>query len=99
MADDRGFALAAAVSGGDPLSEALRLVRADTTVVFRVLCGAPWGVGIEAGFGPAFHILTKGVCYLEIEGQPEQLRLAGGGLGRAAPRPAAPVLAPPRSPL
>jgi len=80
MADDRGFAPAAAVSGGDPLSEALRLVRADTTVVFRVLCGAPWGVGIEADFGPAFHIVTRGVCYLEIAGQPGQLRLAGGDL-------------------
>jgi len=80
MADDLAFAPATAMSRGDPLSEALRLVKVETTVVFRVLCGAPWGVGIEADFGPAFHIMTKGVCYLEIEGQPEQLRLADGDL-------------------
>src|SRR5215467_8413799 len=80
MADDLAFAPAKTMSRGDPLSEALRLVRVDTTLVFRVLCSAPWGVGIEASFGPAFHILTKGACYLEIEGQPEQLRLADGDL-------------------
>jgi AraC family transcriptional regulator, alkane utilization regulator len=80
MADDLAFTPATAMSRGDPLSQALRLVRVDTTLVFRVLCSAPWGVGIEANFGPAFHILTKGACYLEIEGLPEQLPLADGDL-------------------
>jgi hypothetical protein len=65
---------------GDPLSEALRLVRVDTTIVFRARFGAPWGLGIEEHFGPAFYILTGGSCYLQIDRQPGQQRLSAGDL-------------------
>ncbi len=69
-----------AISRDDLLSEALRLVHVDTTLVFRARFGAPWGLGIEEHFGPAFHVLTDGECYLEIDGQPRQQRLSAGDL-------------------
>ncbi len=69
-----------AISRGDPLTEALRLVRVDTTIVFRALFSAPWGIGIEANFGPAFHIMINGVCHLEIASLQGQLRLGDGDL-------------------
>lgn len=65
---------------GDPLSDALDLVRVEMTVMLRALFGAPWGLGIETHFGPAFHIVTVGACYLEIDGRSSSLRLSSGDL-------------------
>jgi quercetin dioxygenase-like cupin family protein len=64
----------------DILSEALSLVRVQTTVVFRILFGSPWGLGLDAQTGPAFHMITAGSCWLEIEGEDEQVLLKAGDL-------------------
>jgi AraC-like DNA-binding protein len=48
--------------------------------VFRIIFMAPWGLGIEALVGPAFHIVTSGGCYLEVDGSPRQIRVDAGDL-------------------
>lgn len=64
----------------DPVSEALRRVRIRSTVYCRSVMGAPWGFGVEAHGSPAFHVVTAGSCWLEVDGQPEQIALAAGDL-------------------
>jgi AraC-like DNA-binding protein/mannose-6-phosphate isomerase-like protein (cupin superfamily) len=65
-------------SRGDAISEALRLVKVSSTVVFRVQFRAPWGLRLDRHFGPAFHVVTEGGCCLEIDG--EALQLSSGDL-------------------
>src|SRR5437763_14971360 len=62
----------------DSLSEMLRPVRVRSTVYCRSLMGAPWGFGVEAHGSPAFHVVTAGSCWLEVEGA--QLALRAGDL-------------------
>jgi AraC-like DNA-binding protein len=64
----------------DPISEVLRRVRVRSTVFCRSILGAPWGFGIEAHGNPVFHIVTKGDCWLQTEGEPRQTHLAEGDL-------------------
>jgi AraC-like DNA-binding protein len=62
----------------DPVSELLRVARVRSTVYCRSSMRAPWGFGVEAHGNPAFHVLTSGSCWLEIDGEPEQTALAAG---------------------
>jgi AraC-like DNA-binding protein/mannose-6-phosphate isomerase-like protein (cupin superfamily) len=64
----------------DPISQLLRLVRIRSTVYCRSDMGAPWGFGVEAHGNPAFHVVTAGRCWLEVEGEPEQIALRAGDL-------------------
>jgi AraC-like DNA-binding protein len=64
----------------DPISQLLRVIRIRSTVYCRSLMGAPWGFGVEARGTPAFHVVTAGRCWLEIDGEPDQLALAPGEL-------------------
>jgi AraC family transcriptional regulator, alkane utilization regulator len=41
---------------------------------------APWGFGVEAHGNPAFHVVTAGSCWLEVEGASEQIALEAGDL-------------------
>jgi AraC-like DNA-binding protein len=64
----------------DPVSEVLRAVRIRSTVYCRSVMGAPWGFGVTAHGNPAFHVVTTGTCWLEVDGEPDQLPLTAGDL-------------------
>jgi AraC-like DNA-binding protein len=64
----------------DVLTDVLRSVRLRSEVDGRLELTAPWG--IEFGTGgmrnPYFHVVSRGSCWLEVEGDPAQVPLAGG---------------------
>src|SRR5437762_4723455 len=64
----------------DPVTELLRVVRVRSTVYCRSLMRAPWGFGVEAHGNPAFHLVTRGRCWLEVGEENEQVALARGDL-------------------
>src|SRR5437660_12216022 len=64
----------------DSLSEMLRAIRVRSTVYCRSVMGAPWGFGVEAHGNPAFHVITRGSCWLDVEGGLEQVALESGDL-------------------
>jgi AraC family transcriptional regulator, alkane utilization regulator len=64
----------------DPVSEVLRAVRIRSTVYCRSVLGAPWGFGVTAHGNPAFHVVTTGTCWLEVDGEPDQIPLTAGDL-------------------
>jgi AraC-like DNA-binding protein len=64
----------------DPVSEVLRAVRIRSTVYCRSVMGAPWGFGVTGHGNPAFHVVTTGTCWLEVDGEPDQIPLAAGDL-------------------
>jgi AraC-like DNA-binding protein/mannose-6-phosphate isomerase-like protein (cupin superfamily) len=64
----------------DPVSGLLRTVRLRSTVYCRSLMGAPWGFGVEAHGNPAFHVVTSGGAWLEVEGEATQVKLGPGDL-------------------
>ena len=64
----------------DQVSQFLRVIRIRSTVYCRSLLAAPWGFGVEAHGNPAFHIVTAGRCWLEVDGEPDQIALAAGDL-------------------
>lgn len=72
--------LLSASDAPDPISEYLRLIRIRSTVYCRSIMRAPWGFGVEAHGSPAFHVVTAGSCWLEVDGDPEQLLLDTGDL-------------------
>jgi AraC-like DNA-binding protein len=41
---------------------------------------APWGFKVAARSGPAFHLLTSGCAWLEVDGWPEPVRVSAGDL-------------------
>jgi AraC family transcriptional regulator, alkane utilization regulator len=66
--------------GRDPVSEVLRAVRVRSTVYCRSVMSAPWGFGVEAHGSPAFHVVIRGSCWLEADGESRQIALASGDL-------------------
>jgi AraC-like DNA-binding protein/mannose-6-phosphate isomerase-like protein (cupin superfamily) len=64
----------------DPVSQLLRTVRIRSNVYCRSLMSAPWGFGVEAHGNPAFHVVTAGHAWLEVDGEPEQVALRAGDL-------------------
>jgi AraC family transcriptional regulator, alkane utilization regulator len=64
----------------DPVSEVLRALRIRSTVYCRSVLGAPWGFGVTANGNPAFHVVTAGTCWLEVDGGPDQIPLTAGDL-------------------
>jgi hypothetical protein len=64
----------------DPISQVLRVIRIRSTVYCRSDMGAPWGFGVRAHGNPAFHVVTSGGGWLQVEGEPAQLALAAGDL-------------------
>jgi AraC-like DNA-binding protein len=41
---------------------------------------SPWGFKVAARSSPAFHLLTSGSAWLEVEGEQQQVRLSAGDL-------------------
>ncbi len=64
----------------DQVSQLLRVIRIRSTVYCRSLMAAPWGFGVQAHGDPAFHVVTAGRCWLEVDGEPGQIPLAAGDL-------------------
>src|SRR5215831_4401538 len=64
----------------DQVSQLLRMIRIRSTIYCRSLLAAPWGFGVEAHGNPAFHVVTAGRCWLEVDGEPGQIALAAGDL-------------------
>lgn len=54
--------------GSDLVSQVLRAVRVRSTVYCRSSMGAPWGFGVRAHGNPAFHVVTEGSCWLDVNG-------------------------------
>src|SRR5205823_13014015 len=68
------------VGRADVVSDVLRRVRIRSTVFCRSIMRAPWGFGVEAHGNPAFHLMTAGNGWLEVDGKVDQIRLAAGDL-------------------
>jgi AraC-like DNA-binding protein len=66
--------------GSDLISQVLRVVRVRSTVYCRSSMGAPWGFGVRAHGNPAFHVVTEGNCWLDVDGAPGQVALVAGDL-------------------
>jgi AraC-like DNA-binding protein/mannose-6-phosphate isomerase-like protein (cupin superfamily) len=64
----------------DQVGQLLRMIRIRSTIYCRSLLAAPWGFGVKAHGNPAFHIVTAGRCWLEVDGEPGQIALAEGDL-------------------
>src|ERR1700680_787638 len=64
----------------DPISQLLRVIRIRSTVYCRSLLSAPWGFGVQAHCNPAFHVVTSGGCWLQVDGETAQLALGAGDL-------------------
>jgi len=63
----------------DGLSEVLLRLTVSSTV-YCFFMSSPWGFKVPARTMPAFHILTTGAAWLEVEGRPIPIRLSAGDL-------------------
>lgn len=70
---------AGAFTGADALSEVLLRLSVNSTV-FCFFMSSPWGFRVPAREVPAFHILTSGGGWLEVEGLTQTVRLHAGDL-------------------
>jgi AraC-like DNA-binding protein len=64
----------------DVVSDLLAMVRVRTSVYCRSELRAPWGFGVDARGNPSFHVVTRGGCWLEVDGAEMPLALASGDL-------------------
>ncbi|MHA7628554.1 AraC family transcriptional regulator [Corallococcus sp. M7] len=60
----------------DVLADSLRSLRLKTEVYGRLELGAPWGIKLDLGHPGFFHAVSRGGCWLEVEGQ--RIALAAG---------------------
>ena len=67
-------------SDSDGLSQLLLRLTVNSTLYCQSAMTAPWGFRVAARSGPAFHLLTSGSAWLEVEGREEPVRLAAGDL-------------------
>src|SRR5438270_4306883 len=67
-------------SNADGLSQLLLRLSVSSTIYCLSEMTAPWGFKVAPRPSPAFHLLTAGSAWLEVEGEPEPVRLAGGDL-------------------
>lgn len=67
-------------SNADGLSQLLFRLTVTSTVYCLSEMSSPWGFKVAARSSPAFHLLTSGSAWLEIEGEPEPVRLLAGDL-------------------
>jgi AraC-like DNA-binding protein len=64
----------------DVLTDVLQSVRLRSNVYGRMELSAPWGLRVEVGDQPhpMFYAVSRGTCWLEVDGVPGQIPLAGG---------------------
>ena len=70
---------AGAFTDPDALSEVLLRLSVNSTV-YCFFMSSPWGFKVPARQVPAFHILTSGGGWLEVEGLAQPVRLSAGDL-------------------
>lgn len=63
----------------DGLSELLLRLTVSSTV-FCFFMSSPWGFKVARRPVPAFHIITSGGAWMEVEGHPQPIRLSSGDL-------------------
>lgn len=65
----------------DALTDILNTLRMSSSLYFRTGLTAPWGVEVPAkGAVARFHIVIRGHCWLQIEGEEDWTRMANGDL-------------------
>jgi AraC-like DNA-binding protein len=64
----------------DALTEVLKAVQLHSTVHCRSEFSAPWGVQIDRTDYASFHVITRGNCWLEVEGDNAPILLTAGDL-------------------
>jgi AraC-like DNA-binding protein len=64
----------------DGLSQLLLRLTVSSTVYCLSHMSSPWGFKVAARSRPAFHLLTAGNAWLEVEGEPRPIRLTAGDL-------------------
>jgi AraC family transcriptional regulator, alkane utilization regulator len=64
----------------DGLSQLLLRLTVSSTVYCLSHMTAPWCFKVAARSRPAFHLLTAGSAWLEVEGQPTSIRVSAGDL-------------------
>ncbi|WP_419812674.1 cupin domain-containing protein [Bacterioplanoides sp.] len=65
----------------DALTDVLNTLRLSSSLYFRTELTAPWGVGVPAQANVArFHIVIRGECWLQIDGDSEGIHLSNGDL-------------------
>lgn len=65
----------------DALTDILNTLRLSSSLYFRTELTAPWGVQVPAkGKVARFHIVVRGQCWLQIEGQEEGVYMSNGDL-------------------
>ncbi len=63
----------------DVLTDVMQTIRVRSNLYGRTELTAPWGIRIDGDCGRAgFHVVTRGSCWLEVEGVAEPIALAGG---------------------
>jgi AraC-like DNA-binding protein len=67
-------------SDPDVLSQLLLRLTVNSTLYCLSAMTAPWGFKVAARSGPAFHLLTSGSAWLEVEGCPQPVRVVAGDL-------------------
>lgn len=64
----------------DGLSQLLLRLTVNSTIYCLSHMSSPWGFKVASRSRPAFHLLTVGSAWLEVEGQPDPIRLNAGDL-------------------
>ena len=67
-------------SSGDTISEVLRSLRVHSSLYCHSELRAPWGFAVKKSEVAKFHIVTRGSCWLEVEGLSSPIRLDSGDL-------------------
>jgi AraC-like DNA-binding protein len=62
----------------DVLTDLMQLVRLRSHVYGRVELTAPWGMRCDPSDRSGFFIVSRGNCWLELDGEKNQIPLAGG---------------------
>ena len=64
----------------DVLADVLQSVRLRSQVYGRMELTAPWGMRLDLGNDahPVFYVISRGTCWLDVEGVDESVPLAGG---------------------
>ena len=62
----------------DAVSDLLRSLRVRSTVYCRSQMGAPWGFGVPSRDVSAFHLVTEGACWLEVDDVDDPVHLNTG---------------------
>jgi AraC-like DNA-binding protein len=64
----------------DAVDSLLRDLRVSSTLFCRSKLSAPWGFGVRAHGRAAFHVVTKGGCWLQVDDDTEARPLQAGDL-------------------